>query len=165
MEGSRRQKDAVVQKVDTPAMFSEIAARYDLLNHALSLNIDRLWRGHLVRMSDLPPGARVLDACTGTGDVAIGFATLSDPSEIVGVDLSPEMLKIGRRKTLRRELDGQIAFDGSPRDLFASPEVLAEAALEPPPVFQLGTDCLGRGVLTVEELCAALDVEGGRNGQ
>lgn len=62
-------------------------------------------------------------------------------------------------------VDGQIAFDGSPRDLFASPEVLAEAALEPPPVFQLGTDCLGRGVLTVEELCAALDVEGGRHGQ
>ena len=77
-----------VRKSDTPGMFSEIAPRYDLLNHVLSLNVDRLWRRDLVRAAGLPVDGRVLDACTGTADVAIGFARRLTDGYVVGVDRS-----------------------------------------------------------------------------
>ena len=97
-------------KSQTPEMFSMIAHRYDLLNHLLSLNIDRLWRRRLVERSGLPRGGRVLDACAGTGDVAFAFARYADPSEVVGVDLSRAMLEIGKQKALRKKLDGLVRF-------------------------------------------------------
>ncbi len=106
------------KKNETPAMFSRIANRYDLLNHMLSLNIDRVWRRHLVKLSELPPDGRVLDACTGTGDVAFGFAAHSKPSVVFGVDLSQEMLEVGRRKALGRQLAGKVVFvEGDVLDL------------------------------------------------
>ncbi len=79
---------ASLDKSRTPEMFSRIARRYDLLNHLLSLNIDRSWRRRLVANSGLAPGGRVLDVCAGTGDVAIAFAEHAEPSEVVCVDLS-----------------------------------------------------------------------------
>lgn len=85
----------------TADLFASIAPRYDLLNHVLSLNIDRGWRRELVRRAQVKPGARVLDLCTGTADVAIQFARDTRASEIVGLDVSPEMLAIGRDKIRR----------------------------------------------------------------
>jgi demethylmenaquinone methyltransferase/2-methoxy-6-polyprenyl-1,4-benzoquinol methylase len=89
-------------------MFSEIAPRYDLLNHVLSLNIDRLWRRDLVRAAGLPVDGRVLDACTGTADVAIGFARQLTDGYVVGVDRSGGMLAVGRQKIGKTDLDGRI---------------------------------------------------------
>ena len=97
-----------IQKADTPEMFSEIAPRYDLLNHVLSLNVDRLWRRDLVRYSGLVSNGRVLDACTGTADVAIGFARRLPSVRVVGVDRSREMLDIGRRKVDKRNLGERV---------------------------------------------------------
>ena len=60
-------------------IFSEIAPRYDLLNHVLSMNIDRLWRRRAVdavEWSDRPSG-RYLDACAGTCDLAVELASRS----------------------------------------------------------------------------------------
>jgi demethylmenaquinone methyltransferase/2-methoxy-6-polyprenyl-1,4-benzoquinol methylase len=57
-------------------MFTRIAPRYDLLNHLLSFNIDRLWRGRVARRFGAVlsrPGARVLDLCCGTGDLALAL--------------------------------------------------------------------------------------------
>jgi demethylmenaquinone methyltransferase/2-methoxy-6-polyprenyl-1,4-benzoquinol methylase len=100
------------QKTDTPAMFTEIARRYDLLNHLLSLNIDRRWRRELIRSSGLSAessnGARILDACTGTADVAIGFAKALPGCTVVGVDLSDGMLNIGREKVVQGHLADRI---------------------------------------------------------
>jgi demethylmenaquinone methyltransferase/2-methoxy-6-polyprenyl-1,4-benzoquinol methylase len=98
------------RKEDTPAVFSRIADRYDLLNHVLSFNIDRTWRRRLVESATLPSGGRVLDACTGTGDVAFGFVSHSEPSVVCGVDLSREMLRIGRGKSLRKRLADKVVF-------------------------------------------------------
>ena len=89
-------------------MFSQIAHRYDLLNHVLSLNIDRHWRRELVRAAGVTGDDKVLDACTGTGDVAIGFARALQESRIVGVDRSEGMLAIGREKVARLGLEGRI---------------------------------------------------------
>jgi demethylmenaquinone methyltransferase/2-methoxy-6-polyprenyl-1,4-benzoquinol methylase len=54
-------------------MFNAIAHRYDFLNHALSLNVDRRWRRLLVDACNVKAGEHVLDVATGTGDVAIEF--------------------------------------------------------------------------------------------
>jgi demethylmenaquinone methyltransferase/2-methoxy-6-polyprenyl-1,4-benzoquinol methylase len=101
---------ANLPKSQTPEMFSRIARRYDLLNHLLSLNVDRLWRRRLVERTGLPRGGRVLDACAGTGDVAFAFAKYADPSEVIGVDLSRAMLEIAREKALRKKLDRLVRF-------------------------------------------------------
>jgi demethylmenaquinone methyltransferase/2-methoxy-6-polyprenyl-1,4-benzoquinol methylase len=91
-------------------MFTSIAHRYDLLNHLLSLNVDKLWWRRTARAfaSQLSrPGARVLDLCCGTGDMTFalvrearrGHATPS----VCGVDFSHEMLRRAGTKSRSRE--------------------------------------------------------------
>ncbi|MCU0710076.1 MAG: bifunctional demethylmenaquinone methyltransferase/2-methoxy-6-polyprenyl-1,4-benzoquinol methylase UbiE [Pirellula sp.] len=83
-------------------MFAEIAPRYDLLNHLLSLNVDRYWRWRTLRSLDLKPGSPVLDVCTGTGDLALSAAKRMGPeTEIIGSDFCAEMLQIARQKHVR----------------------------------------------------------------
>jgi demethylmenaquinone methyltransferase/2-methoxy-6-polyprenyl-1,4-benzoquinol methylase len=79
-------------------LFSRIAKRYDFLNHLLSFNIDQTWRKRLVESADPKPGDRILDVCTGTGDIAIRFAQNDRVGQIVGIDLTDEMLQIARHK-------------------------------------------------------------------
>jgi len=98
----------MVEKSQTPEMFSAIAGRYDLLNHVLSLNVDRGWRRALVDMSEVAGGGEVLDVATGTGDVAIEFARRSGAGSIVGLDRSDGMLAVARDKLRRLELDGRV---------------------------------------------------------
>ncbi len=87
-------------------MFAQIAPKYDLLNHLLSLNIDRRWRSKSLRILDLQPGEPVLDVCSGTGDLAIAIAKRLGPStRVVGTDFCPEMLEIARTKQ-KKQLEG-----------------------------------------------------------
>lgn len=81
-------------------LFNDIAPSYDRLNHIMSFGIDRSWRRKAVRaIADQPEVRRVLDVATGTGDFAIAIAKeLPADSEIVGVDLSEQMLEIGKQK-------------------------------------------------------------------
>src|SRR5262245_35977717 len=79
-------------------MFDAIAPRYDLLNRLLSLGIDQRWRRLLVQRLQLKPGALVLDLATGTADLAILIARLAPDVQVVGVDPSSEMLRVGRSK-------------------------------------------------------------------
>ena len=89
-------------------LFSSIARRYDFLNHFLSLNMDRLWRRKLIRLAGVVDGARVLDLCTGTGDILVGFAGSSDSVRCVGIDISDKMLEIAERKVEKRELSDRV---------------------------------------------------------
>lgn len=80
-------------------MFRQIAPRYDLMNHLLSLNVDRYWRRRTVDRLRIEPGIPVLDVCTGTGDLALTIAQRSDPSvHVVGSDFCHAMLEIARAK-------------------------------------------------------------------
>jgi demethylmenaquinone methyltransferase/2-methoxy-6-polyprenyl-1,4-benzoquinol methylase len=82
-------------------IFSEIAPRYDLLNHVLSLNIDRSWRRTAVdRLEwDRLPGGRYLDACAGTMDLAMELANRSGFSgSVVASDFAQPMLVHGAHK-------------------------------------------------------------------
>lgn len=84
-------------------MFAEIAPRYDLMNHVLSLNIDTHWRAKTLRFLDLKAGSPVLDVCTGTGDLAIAIArSLGTETKIVGSDFCNEMLEIARTKQAKK---------------------------------------------------------------
>ena len=79
-------------------MFTSIAPRYDLLNHVLSINIDRLWWWRTACRFDAilkRPGARVLDLCCGTGDMtfALRRRTSSADAKILGADFSHAMLQ------------------------------------------------------------------------
>lgn len=102
--------DLTTDKSRTPAMFNTIARRYDLLNHVLSLNIDRRWRHALVAYSQLRDGDHVLDVATGTADVAIEFAKQPHATQIAGVDLSTGMLQVARDKLARLGLERRIAL-------------------------------------------------------
>jgi demethylmenaquinone methyltransferase / 2-methoxy-6-polyprenyl-1,4-benzoquinol methylase len=90
-EGAQNEADAS-RKVRE--MFTEIAPRYDFLNHLLSLQMDRVWRARTAR--HLRPilqrrDARVLDLCCGTGDLAFALAR-GGPAQVIGADFSHAML-------------------------------------------------------------------------
>jgi len=82
-------------------MFTQIAPRYDLLNHLLSLQLDRLWRARTARrlkfILDRPDGL-VLDLCCGTGDLALALAHAGE-ARIVGADFAHPMLIRAKEKT------------------------------------------------------------------
>ena len=83
-------------------MFDAIAPRYDLLNHVLSAGLDRRWRDRAVDALELSAGARVLDLCTGTADLAVATVRRAPGSTVVGVDFAGEMLRLGLAKVARR---------------------------------------------------------------
>ncbi len=84
------------------AMFAGIAGKYDLLNHLLSLNIDKSWRAFTARTVPPEPDVPVLDCCTGTADLALAYDRASGGrSPVVGADFCREMLVIGRSKVER----------------------------------------------------------------
>lgn len=91
-------------------MFDKIAGQYDTMNHLMSLFQDRNWRRSALRsLSKLAPN-RLLDIATGTADFAISAYEELEPAEIVGVDLSKEMLEIGRKKVEVKGLGGVISL-------------------------------------------------------
>jgi demethylmenaquinone methyltransferase/2-methoxy-6-polyprenyl-1,4-benzoquinol methylase len=86
-------------------MFSAIAPRYDLLNHLLSLNIDRRWRRRAIGLLgwENAPRAAYLDLCAGTLDVAAMLAKQAGfAGQVVGADFAEPMLRAGREKITDR---------------------------------------------------------------
>jgi demethylmenaquinone methyltransferase/2-methoxy-6-polyprenyl-1,4-benzoquinol methylase len=92
-------------------MFDQIAPRYDLLNHTLSMNIDRLWWRrtartftHILRRND----ARVLDLCAGTGYMAVALRAVSNrqgsTANICALDFSHQMLQHGLEKYAAKKI-------------------------------------------------------------
>ncbi len=90
-------------------MFSSIAPKYDLLNHVLSMNIDRIWWTRTARAFDAilsRPDARVLDLCCGTGDMtfALHRRMTGQATNLVGADFSHAMLVRAAAKTGPRNI-------------------------------------------------------------
>src|ERR1700719_3294555 len=97
-EGSRSEADTSRQVRE---MFTQIAPRYDLLNHLLSLQLDRLWRARVARRLRPileRPDAVVLDLCCGTGDLAFSLSRYAR-ARIIGADFSHAMLVRARAKS------------------------------------------------------------------
>lgn len=92
------------KKEEVAQMFNNISARYDFLNHFLSLGIDHIWRRKAVRtIADLKP-KKILDLATGTGDFAIALLKLH-PEKIIGMDISSGMLEVGKTKMINKKVD------------------------------------------------------------
>jgi demethylmenaquinone methyltransferase/2-methoxy-6-polyprenyl-1,4-benzoquinol methylase len=85
-------------------MFTSIAPRYDLLNHVLSFNVDRMWwrrTARTFREVIARPDARVLDLCCGTGDMTFALRRQAGKSsrQILGADFSHAMLQCAKAKS------------------------------------------------------------------
>ena len=96
-EGARTEQDAAQW---VRSMFGRVAHRYDLVNHLLSFNIDRYWRAHTVRRVRpilTQPGARVVDICCGTGDLALALDRAAGAS-VFGSYFCHPMLTLARVK-------------------------------------------------------------------
>jgi len=92
-------------------MFDEIAPKYDLLNHLLSLNIDTYWRRRTTELVPVQGDAPILDLCTGTGDLAFAYDRASKGTvPIIAADFSHEMLVRGVAKAKKRKLSDRITF-------------------------------------------------------
>ena len=85
---------------DVRSMFDRIAPVYDVMNHAMTLGLDRGWR-RLTAQAVVAPDDRVLDACCGTGDLAL--AARAEGGRVTGLDFSERMLERARRKTAEIE--------------------------------------------------------------
>src|SRR5262249_12164351 len=92
-------------------MFGDIAPRYDLLNHLLSLNIDRSWRRRTTRLVPPRGDAPILDLCTGTGDLALAQDRAAGGRvPIVGADFCHPMLVWAVDKTARSGAAGRVHY-------------------------------------------------------
>ena len=90
-------------------LFDRIAGTYDKLNHLLSLNIDRRWRRKAVRK--LTPCRNLLDVAVGTADLTIEILRQNKAPQVVGLDLSVEMMRVGIQKVARKGFSEQVRFD------------------------------------------------------
>lgn len=91
-------------------MFDSIAPAYDFMNRAMTMGVDKLWRRRVVnKVKSLSP-QRILDVATGTGDLAIKMARRIPGCTVTGIDLSEEMLRVGREKTEKAGLADRVSL-------------------------------------------------------
>ncbi len=95
------------KKTQVEDMFDNIAPKYDLLNHVLSLKIDVTWRNTLVKWLKKDQPKNILDVATGTGDLAITLQK-GTGAKVTGFDLSQQMLNVGIEKVKKHGLGDKI---------------------------------------------------------
>ena len=100
--------DSVEEKREIGALFDRIAGTYDGLNHGLSLNIDKRWRRKTVQR--MATSGHVLDVAIGTADLTIEMLRQGKAQRVTGIDLSEQMMEVGRRKVERLRVTGKVAF-------------------------------------------------------
>lgn len=86
------------------AVFSNVAAKYDVMNDAMSGGMHRLWKDRFVRRVKPQPGEAILDMAGGTGDIAFRMATRG--AEVTVADINQEMLDVGIERAMERGIDG-----------------------------------------------------------
>ena len=87
-------------------MFDTISKEYDSLNRVISFGIDIKWRKKVVSIVGKQNPDTILDIATGTGDLAINLAK-TNASKIVGFDISPGMLEVGKQKIAKKKVEQQ----------------------------------------------------------
>jgi len=97
------------KKEQVAEMFDNIAPKYDFLNHFLSFGIDKIWRRKAIRLLMKYNPANILDVATGTGDFGIE-SLKTGAQKVVGVDISEEMLAVGRVKIEKLGLGNRIVL-------------------------------------------------------
>jgi demethylmenaquinone methyltransferase/2-methoxy-6-polyprenyl-1,4-benzoquinol methylase len=96
------------KKEQVAEMFNDLAEKYDVVNRTLSAGIDVSWRKKAIGQLKKEMPQRILDVATGTADMAIMACRLLKPQEIVGIDISEQMLELGRKKVEKEGLTNVI---------------------------------------------------------
>lgn len=96
------------KKIQVSKMFDNIAPCYDCLNHFLSLGIDNRWRKKTIKELQNFQPRYILDVATGTADLALECHRALKPEHIVGIDISQEMLEMGKEKIAKKGLSNAI---------------------------------------------------------
>jgi demethylmenaquinone methyltransferase / 2-methoxy-6-polyprenyl-1,4-benzoquinol methylase len=102
-KGSEKNK-----KTQVAEMFDSIAGQYDQLNRFLSARIDLVWRKKAIRFLKKYQPKHILDVATGTADMAIMACKRLKPEKIEGIDISANMLELGRKKIEKEGLGDKI---------------------------------------------------------
>lgn len=133
-------------------MFDAIARNYDLLNRVLSGGFDQRWRRRAVRALALRPEETLLDLCTGTADVALMAVSGSEPPrQVIGIDFSHEMLKLGLKKVRDRRFGGRVTLARGDAMRLPLPSDSADAA-----VISFGIRNVQRPEVALDELSRVL---------
>ncbi len=114
------------KKEQVAEMFDNIASKYDFLNHFLSFGIDKIWRRKAIRLLIKHNPSNILDVATGTGDFAIESLKTA-AREIVGVDISEEMLSFGRVKIEKLGVGKRITLQHGDAEELGFPDSYFEA--------------------------------------
>jgi len=98
-EVSPEEKTAKVGEV-----FRSVAARYDLMNDAMSGGLHRLWKDRFVRLVKPRAGETILDVAGGTGDIA--FRLARSGAKVIVSDINPAMLEVGKERAAKKRVEG-----------------------------------------------------------
>lgn len=101
------QNNPEAKKKQVTHMFDGISKSYDLLNRIITLGVDIIWRKRVVKLIEKVDHESILDIATGTGDLVLALSKL-ETEKIIGLDISPGMLEIGKEKVLARKLGDRI---------------------------------------------------------
>lgn len=96
-------------------VFTSVAARYDLMNDAMSGGMHRLWKDRFVRRVKPRAGEQILDMAGGTGDIA--FRLAASGAAITVADINPAMLNVGIERAQKRGLDGLVWTEANAESL------------------------------------------------
>ena len=97
-------------------IFNDISGTYDFLNHFLSCGVDIIWRNKFIKSLNFSNHDKVLDVATGTGDVAFAIRK-KYKTEIIGLDLSINMLEIAKQKSKKYKIDDISFIEGDAENL------------------------------------------------
>ncbi len=99
------------KKKEVEVMFDNVAGNYDFLNRLLSLGIDIGWRKTLIKKMKSFEPSLILDMATGTADLAIMTAKQITTSEVIGIDLSNNMIQVGHSKVADANLGDRVRLE------------------------------------------------------
>lgn len=99
----------MVKKEVVQDIFNDIAPKYDLLNHLLSMNIDKGWRRKAMRYIGEDEKSRLLDVACGTGDFSIA-AYRAGVKQVTGIDISANMVEVGCKKVCSLGLEDHVSL-------------------------------------------------------
>lgn len=99
-------KNSSSKKIQIESMFDDISRKYDKLNQILTFGLHKRWRRLAINLIDNSP-EKILDIATGTADFAIAAINLN-PKKIIGIDISKQMIEIGKEKIKRNNISNMI---------------------------------------------------------
>ena len=104
------QKSKSPKKSQVEKMFDSISFEYDLLNGIMTFNSHKRWKKNILNIAKKLKPINALDIATGTADIAINLGSISN-CEVIGVDISEQMLNVGREKITKMKLTKSVRLE------------------------------------------------------